>query len=79
MGTKIFFLFDVPIIAEELEGVLSNLRKRKSSSPDGVTVEDILYCSESLKAWILQVFNAIVTFEAVPSCFKCTTVVPIYL
>ena len=71
-------VFDVPVTAEELEGVLKNFKKRKSAGPDGVTAEHIRYGGESLKVWILQVFNAIIISEDIPSCFKCATIVPIY-
>ena len=71
-------MFDVPVTAEELEGVLKIFKKRKSAGPDGVTAEHIRYGGESLKVWILQVFNAIIISEDIPSCFKCATIVPIY-
>jgi len=72
------FVFDIPVTIEEVERVLKRCRKKRSPSPDGVTVEHILYGEELLKTWILQVFNAIVTLEAVPACFKSTTITPIY-
>ena len=34
-------VFDVPVTAEELEGVLKNFKKRKSAGPDSVTAEHI--------------------------------------
>ena len=72
------FVFDIPVTIEEVERVLKRCKKKRSPGPDGVTVEHILYGGELLKTWILQVFNAIVTLEAVPACFKSAIITPIY-
>ena len=70
-------MFDIPVTIEEVERVLKRCKKKRSPGPDGVTVEHILY-GELLKTWILQVFNAIVTLEADPACFKSAIITPIY-
>ena len=71
------FVFDIPVTIGEVERVLTRCKKKRFPGPDGVTVEHILY-GELLKTWILQVFNAIVTLEAVPACFKSAIITPIY-
>ena len=72
------FVFDIPVTIEEVERVLKHCKKKRSPGPDGITVEHILSGGELLKTWILQVFNAIVTLEAVPACFKSAIITPIY-
>lgn len=58
-----FDVTDVPVTAEELEGVLTNVKKNKSSGPDGVSSKHILFGGESgLQAWILR------AFQAAPAC-----------
>ena len=56
-------ILDVSITAEKVEGVLSTLKGRKSPGPDNICDEHLIYGGPVLKAWLLQVFNAIILLE----------------
>ena len=60
-------ILDVPITAEEVEDALSSLKRRKSPGPDGVCNEHLLFGGPVVKAWLLQVYNAIIYLESIPS------------
>ena len=71
-------ILDIPISSEELEGVFSSLKKRKSPGPDSVCNEHLLYGGPLLKVWLLQMYNAILLLESVPSSMKTSSILPIY-
>ena len=71
-------ILDIFITAEELEDVLSSLKRRKSLGPDNICDEHLVYGGPVLKAWLLQVLNAILSLESVPASLKTSTIIPIY-
>ena len=72
------FILDVPITVDGIEGVIKLLKRGKSSGPDGILSEHIIYGGLSLKLWLLKIFNNMVKFECMPECLNNATIVPIY-
>ena len=72
------FVLDTPIVVEELEGVIKKLKRGKSSGPDGIIPEHILFGGQNLRLWLINIFNAIINLESVPPCLTDAIIVPIY-
>ena len=72
------FVLDTKITAEEVERVVKMLKRRKSSGPDGIQTEHIIYGGTAMILWLQRVFNHIIEFEQIPPCLNNAIIVPIY-
>ena len=72
------FVLNTPIVVEELEGAIKKLKRGKSSGPDGIIPEHILFGGQNLRLWLINIFNAIINLESVPPCLTDAIIVPIY-
>ena len=71
-------ILDYPVTIEEVEGIVSRLRRNKASGKDEIAHEHLKFGGEALKAWLCQIFNAIISQEIIPSCLKQGIVIPCY-
>ena len=68
-------ILDYPVTIEEVEGIVSRLRRNKASGKDEIAPEHLKFGGE---AWVCQFFNAIISQETIPSCLKQGIVIPCY-
>ena len=59
------YVLDVPITIEEIEGAIAKLKRGKSSGPDGILLEHIIY-GGLLFDGLKRIFTTIIDLEAVP-------------
>ena len=69
---------DTPIEIEELEAAVKHLRRGSSSGPDGILPEHIIYAGIGLMIWLKNIYNAIISLEQMPDCFKSAFIIPIF-
>ena len=72
------YVLDVPITIEEIEGAIAKLKRGKSSGPDGILPEHIIYGGSALRRWLKRIFTTIIDLEAVPPSLLNAITVPIY-
>ena len=71
-------LTDTEITEEELNSILSKLKKLKAPGWDGIHNEHIIYGGDVLKRALLKLLNSTMTLESVPDSWKKGLIVPIY-
>ena len=71
-------LLNTEICVEEVENALKTLKLGKSTGPDGLSPEHIVYGGKLLVLWLKKIINRIVSLEEVPNCLKKGIVVPVY-
>ena len=71
-------LLDVPFSLEQLEAALKRLKAGKSGGHDGLVPEHLKHGGVVLRTWLLQVYNAIIELEAIPSTLKLGIITPVY-
>ncbi len=57
--------------------VFKKNKRRKASGPDGVSPTCLKTCADQLAPIFTQIFNRSLELCEVPSCFKCSTIIPI--
>ena len=57
---------------------LRKLKLGKAAGHDGIRAEHLKYGGPMLRDWILQVCNAIVEVESIPSSLKTGIIIPVY-
>ena len=58
---------DLSITHEEVEKALKNTRLKKSPGPDGILPEIIVFGGQTLKSYILEMFNTFWINESIPA------------
>ena len=73
-------MLDVPFTAEEVSRAVSK-RKKKKKSPglDGLLAEHLGAGGEAVVIWLMNIVNAVVELESVPTVLKRGVVVPVYM
>ena len=69
---------DWDVTVEEIQGMIKKLKKGKSPGPDGMVSEHILFGGGTLILWLKHMFNSIIRYESIPSCFKFGVTTPIH-
>ena len=69
---------DTEITIDEVNYALKILKNDRSSGHDDLDSEHIKYAGEVCKVVLKQMFNTILSLEAVPQCFKHGVITPIY-
>ena len=72
------YALGVPFTVEKIQGIVKGLNTEKSSGPDNIVPEDIIYGSSLLELWLTNIFNAIVECESTPHSFTDAIIVSIY-
>ncbi len=57
--------------------VFKNNKKRKAPGPDGVSPACLKTCADQLAPIFIQIFNRSLELCGVPSCFKCSAIIPV--
>ena len=65
------YILDVAFTAEEVEYTLARMKKKKASGPDGLMAGHLQEAG-------MEVLNAIVDFEEIPSLMKSGIITPVY-
>ncbi len=52
-------------------------KRRKAPGPDGVTPACLKTCADQLAPIFTKIFNRSLELCEVPSCFKCSTIIPV--
>ena len=71
-------LSNAEITVEELNSIVSKLKKLKAPGWDGIQNEHIIYGGDVLKKVLLKLMNSVMTLESVPDSWKKGLIVPIY-
>ena len=64
------FTLDVPFSAEEVATAVKKLKGRKAAGPDGLTAEHFKESGDVMVIWLVNILNAVVDLEVVPSTLK---------
>ena len=72
------YLLDVPFTTEEVSRAVSKLKKKKAPGPDGLLAEHLRAGGEAVVIWLMNILNATVELESVPTVLKRGVVVPVY-
>ena len=72
------YLFDVPFVAEEVDSVLKKLKLGGAAGHDGIRAEHLKYGGPTLQDRVLQMCNAIVEVESIPTSLKTGIITPVY-
>ena len=72
------YLLDVPFTAEEVSRAVSKLKKKKAPGPDSLLAEHLKAGGEAVVIWLMNILNATVELESVPTVLKRGVVVPVY-
>ncbi|KAL0167324.1 hypothetical protein M9458_039168, partial [Cirrhinus mrigala] len=62
---------------EDVHQVFRKNKRRKAPGPDGVTPACLKTCANQLAPIFSQIFNRSLKLCEVPSCFKCSTIIPV--
>ncbi|KAL0169001.1 hypothetical protein M9458_037223, partial [Cirrhinus mrigala] len=65
------------ISEEDVRQVFRKNKRRKAPGPDGVTPACLKTCADQLAPIFSQIFNRSLELCEVPSCFKCSTIIPV--
>ena len=71
-------ILDTSITLEEIEAAVNTLKLGRSKGADGLNSEHLLYGGPTLMLWPMKIFNAIISLEEVPTCFKEGVIIPVY-
>ena len=71
-------ILDTSITLEEIEAAVNTLKLGHSKGADGLNSEHLLYGGPTLMLWLMKIFNAIISLEEVPTCFKEGVIIPVY-
>ena len=71
-------ILDTDITVEEIEGAIRTLKRGRSRGADGLNSEHLIYGGPIFMLWLKKIFNAIISLEEVPTCFKEGIVIPVY-
>ena len=63
-------ILDTSITLEEIEAAVNTLKLGRSKGADGLNSEHLLYGGPTLMLWLMKIFNAVISLEEVPTCFK---------
>ncbi len=62
---------------DDVRQVFRKQKRKKIPSPDCVTPACLKSCADQLAPIFTQTFNRLLELCEVPSCFKCSTIIPI--
>ncbi len=62
---------------DDVRQVFKNNKRRKAPGPDGVSPACLKTCADQLAPIFTQIFNRSLELCEVPSCFKCSTIIPL--
>ncbi len=65
------------ISEDDVRQVFRKQKRKKAPGPDCVTPACLKYCADQLAPIFTQIFNRSLELCEVPSCFKCSTIIPI--
>ncbi|KAL0149701.1 hypothetical protein M9458_054984, partial [Cirrhinus mrigala] len=65
------------ISEDKVRQVFRKNKRRKAPGPDGVTPACLKTCADQLASIFSQIFNRSLELCEVPSCFKCSTIIPV--
>ncbi len=65
------------ISKDDVRKVFRENKRRKAPGPDGVSPACLKTCADQLAPIFTQIFNRSLELCEVPSCFKCSTIVPV--
>ncbi|KAL0148330.1 hypothetical protein M9458_056392, partial [Cirrhinus mrigala] len=65
------------ISEDEVRQVFRKNKRRKAPGPDSVTPACLKTCADQLAPIFAQIFNRSLELCEVPSCFKCSTIIPV--
>ena len=71
------FVLDVPFSVEEVATAVRKLKGGKVAGPDGLTAEYLKEIGDVMVIWLVNILNAVVDLEVVPSTLKSGIVVPV--
>ena len=57
---------------------MKKIKRGKAPDPDNLMAEHLLEAGEAVVKWLTNIFNAIVSLEAIPDSLKCGKTVPVY-
>ncbi len=66
-------------IRDDVCQVFKKNKRRKAPGPDGVSPACLKSCADQLAPIFTQIFNRPLELCEVPSCFKCSTIIPVLL
>lgn len=69
---------DTSITEEEVEAAVNTLKLGRSKGADGLNSEHLLHGGATLMLWLTKIFNAVISLEEVPTCFKEGVIIPVY-
>ncbi len=72
------FILDTPFTIEEVDAAVSKLQNGKAAGHDHVTPEHLKFGGASLKKWLCQIFNEILSQETIPAWFQQGILIPCY-
>ncbi len=67
----------IQISEVEVRQVFRKQKRKKAPGPDGVTPACLKSCADQLAPIFTKIFNTSLELCEVPSCFKCSTIIPI--
>ncbi len=67
----------IQISKDEVRQVFRKQKRKKAPGPDGVTPACLKSCADQLAPIFTKIFNRSLEMCEVPSCFKCSTIIPI--
>ncbi len=62
---------------DDVRQVFKKNKRRKAPGPDGVTPACLKSCADQLAPIFTKIFNRSLELCEVPSCFKCSTIIPV--
>ncbi len=65
------------ISEDDMRQVFKKNKRRKTPGPDGVSPACLKTCADQLAPIFTQIFNRSLELCEVPSCFKCSTIIPV--
>ena len=68
----------INITVKEIEAAVSTLKRGCSKGADGLNSEHLIHGGPILTLWLRKIFNAIISLEEIPTCFKEGVIVPVY-
>ena len=71
-------ILDTDITVKEIEAVVSTLKCGHSKGADILNSEHLIHGGPILMLWLRKIFNAIISLEEVPTCFKEGVIIPVY-